>query len=334
VSEPRKHHYVPVFYQKHFVNPRGLLWVYDRSLKTCKELNPTSVCFAKDFYTLRRTDAPWDRRVETDCFSIVDGKCSSGLRAFLSQSATPEQLSDVLYFMAVQIHRTPSFAMTMKKMYVSSAEEMMRLMAVDVGRMQSALDRYKRDTGESTDVSAESMVKAVREKGLEVEATEAAFLRHIFSQAESTFKGISRLFPEVLIAPDNVGFITCDNPMTVVPPAGCPLVGLYILGTVSYFPLSRQVCLRLGQSGSRFDTRKISKEKVQVINQNIAASSERFVMGPDKAQLISTIKKSGSEEQDATPRHTVETLNPTDSGSYMKLTRHPTRYFYVKGLAP
>jgi hypothetical protein len=334
VSEPRKQHYVPVFYQKYFVNPHGLVWVYDRCLRTCKELHPESVCCEKDFYTVKPKDAPWDRRVETDCFSLVDGMGSSALRAFLSQSATRETIGNVIYFMAVQMHRTPTFARTMKEMHVSTAEELMRLMAVDVGRMQSVLDRYSRDTGESVDVSAESMVKAVREKGLKVEATETAFLSHIFSQAESTFKLIVQLFPQMLIAPENAGFITCDNPMTVVPPKGCPFVGFFVRGTVSYFPLSRQICVRLDGSGKQFASRKISKETVQAINRNIAANSERFVMGPEKAQLIGTIKQSGSGGQDPMPRYTVERVNPDDNGSLMKLIRHPTRYFYVKGLAP
>jgi hypothetical protein len=47
-----KHHYVPVFYQKHFAASDGLLWVYDRTLKTCKQLHPLSICFEHDLYAL------------------------------------------------------------------------------------------------------------------------------------------------------------------------------------------------------------------------------------------------------------------------------------------
>lgn len=334
MKEPRKHHYVPVFYQKHFANPKGLLWVYDRNRGTCKELHPASVCFKKDFYTVRLRDAPWDRRVETECFNLIDGMSSSAIRALLSGSLSTETIGSVAYFMAVQMHRIPTFARIMSEMYVSGAEEMMRLMAVDVGRMQSILDRYSRDTGEVIDVSAESMVEAVREHKIQVKATETAFLNHIFSQAESTFKLIERLDWQVLIAPQTTGFITCDNPLTVVPPEGCPTVGFFIWGTVSYFPLSRQICVRLDRSGKPICCRKISKETVQMINRNVAANSDRFVMGPDKAQLISAIKYSGSDTQDPKPRFTLETLNPDDRGSYQKLTRSLTRYFYVKGLAP
>jgi hypothetical protein len=138
----------------------------------------------------------------------------------------------------------------------------------------------------------------------------------------------------LLVAPQNAGFITCDNPLTVVPPEGCPLVGFLVPGTVLYFPLSRQVCVRLKGSGNSSGSRKVSKKTVQAINRNIAANSERFVMGPDKAQLIRAIKKSGSDELDPVPRYEAEVVIADDSDSYMKLTRHRTRYFYVKGFAP
>ena len=135
MSEARKHHYVPVFYQQNFVNPRGLLWVYDRRLKTCKELNPRSVCFEKEFYTVKRKDAPWERRIETECFGLIDGMGSAAIRELLSGSPTHETIRGVFYFIGVQIHRTPTFAKTISEVYVASVEEMMRLMAVNVGRM-------------------------------------------------------------------------------------------------------------------------------------------------------------------------------------------------------
>jgi hypothetical protein len=334
VSEARKHHYVPVFYQQNFVNPKGLLWVYDRRLKTCKELNPRSVCFEKEFYTVKRKDAPWERRIETECFGLIDGMGSSAIRELLSASPLLETIRGVSFFMAVQIHRTPSFARIVSETYVAGAEELMRLMTVSVGRMQSVLDRYSQETGESTNISAESMVEAVRERRIRPVATEMPFLHHIFSQAERISEIFEQLDWQVLIAPHNVGFIICDNPAVVVPPEGCPSVGVLVPGTVKYFPLGRQYCLRLGTSSHSFSYRTISKETVQVINRNIAANSERFVMGQDKAQLMSTITLSGSVEQDPTPRFTVEILNADDHGSFQKLTRHPTRYFYVRGIAP
>ena len=47
-NPPKKHHYVPVFYQRYFTNDKGLLWVYDRKLKTYNAL--TGLAYTKVRY--------------------------------------------------------------------------------------------------------------------------------------------------------------------------------------------------------------------------------------------------------------------------------------------
>jgi Protein of unknown function (DUF4238) len=304
VGEPRKRHYVPVFYQKHFSNSKELLWVYDRREKTHKELHPLSVCFQSDMYTLKSKDAPWDRRVESKVLSFVDGMGSRAIRDLLSGNSSSEVIHTIAYFTGVQFYRLPWFARDISAAYVSGAEEMMRLMAVDAGRMQSIMDRYARKTGEPINVSAESMVEAIRGNQIGVVATERPFLTHIFSQAESLTKLIETLNWQILEAPRESGFVICDNPVTVVPSVASKHMGFLVPGTVAYYPLARQHCLRL--SGVRSSARRrVSKEKVQIIIFNIAANSERFIMGPDKAQLMSVVTRSGSIELDSKPRHTI-----------------------------
>ena len=64
-GEPRKHHYVPVFYQRHFVDEDGLLWVYDRKRQAYSHLHPRVVCSQNDFYTVFSKDGTIVRAVET-----------------------------------------------------------------------------------------------------------------------------------------------------------------------------------------------------------------------------------------------------------------------------
>jgi hypothetical protein len=331
MSEPRKHHYVPVFYQKNFANSRGLLWVYDRKLRTHKELHPRSICFQKDLYTLKRENAPWERRVESVCMSLVDGIGASTIRDLLSGQANGETYGTLAYFIGVQFNRLPSIGRFMSAIYVRGASEVMRVMAANVGRMQSVLDRYSRETGKSINVSAESMVDAVQSKSIQVVATEVPFLQNIFHAAENLSKVIQRLDWQILVAPPQTGFIICDSPVVVVPPRDTKDVGFLVPGTVKYFPLTYRYCLRLGELGRSFGYRKVSKDKVRVINFNIAANSERFVMGPQKAQLVSIISKSESVEEDASPRFTVDAMEQDEDGSLQKITFQPRRYFYDEG---
>ena len=183
-------------------------------------------------------------------------------------------------------------------------------------------------------MSAESMVEAVRSGSIEAVATEVGFLRHIFSQAESLSHVIEGLHWQILMAPSGTGFVICDSPVVVVPPRGSSSVGFLVPGVITYFPLSRVRCLRLVYGDRSISYRKISKETLQIINYNIAANSDRFIMGPDKAQLVSIVSRSESDREEAKPRFTVETVEQGDDGSLQKLTFQPRRYFYINGGAP
>jgi Protein of unknown function (DUF4238) len=104
----------------------------------------------------------------------------------------------------------------------------------------------------------------------------------MFSLAESISKVILALNWQILISPSGTGFIVSDSPVVIVPPKSQNAVGFGVPGAVKYFPLTRQRCIRLGEPGWSLENRKISKDTLQIINYNIAANSERFVMGPDK----------------------------------------------------
>jgi len=84
---------------------------------------------------------------------------------------------------------------------------------------------------------------------------------------------------------------------------------------VKYFPLTRSLCLRLGDTGSAFEFRRVDRETVRLINQNIAANSERFIMGSVRLQLETIVSRSGSTQMDSSARFTVEKVEEDESGS-------------------
>jgi hypothetical protein len=139
---------------------------------------------------------------------------------------------------------------------------------------------------------------------------------------------------EVLVASEETGFIICDCPVVLVPPKGSNEVGFLVPGSAKYMPISRHLCLRLGEPGRSRSYRKIDKEAVRIVNMNIAANSERFIMGPSRVQLANVVSRSGSNEMDSTPRFTIETLQSDDDGALQKLSAQPRRYFYPRNGAP
>jgi hypothetical protein len=335
LSEPRKHHYVPVFYQKHFTNSSGLLWVYDRARKTYQQLAPKVICCEKDLYAINHAKAPKDQRVESLALATADGICASSLKQVITGlivgTSLPDSaaIADIAYFVGLQCSRLPSTRDYVSSIYKTGAEEIMRLTTVSVGRMKSVLDQYARDTGNAVSVSPESMVEAVHGKHLEVVVTERPFIDHMFKQAGFLSRECLKMSWEILTAPGGTGFLLCDDPQVIVPAKGCPDVGIRIPGAIKYLPLSRDRCLRMGAMGTSLSYRPVDENTVEVVNLNIAANSIRFIMGPDRHQLERVVKKSGSVKPDTTPRFVNATFNQTDSGSTQMIGRNPGRYFYA-----
>jgi hypothetical protein len=322
---------VPVFYQKHFTNSNGLLWVYDRARQRYQELPPQVVCVEKDLYALKPKDGPRDQRVESLALATADGMCASAVRNLMSGTLppSPETSETIAYFVGLQSARLPWNREHISAIYRNALEEMMRLNTVSVDRMKSVLDHYAKETGDTVNVSAESMVEAVRHKQIQLTVTERPFLHHLFDQAEFVARLLSQMSWDILDSPPQAGFVLCDDPLAIVPSRGEGHIGLGIPGTVKYFPLTSQRCLRIGDIGNVFAHRKIDSHTVRIINQNIAANSDRFIMGPVREQLESVVMRSGSTGLDEEPKFTHAVSGQNDDGSLQRMTRNPRRYFYI-----
>jgi Protein of unknown function (DUF4238) len=141
----------------------------------------------------------------------------------------------------------------------------------------------------------------------------------MMEQATSLAGVLMRLQWEILEAAQDTGFILCDCPVVVVPPKGCDQVGFAVPGSAKYIPLSRQLCVRLGEPGRKRSFRKLDKEAVRIVNQNVAANSERFIMSPSRIQLESIVSRSGCATMESTPRLPVAG-NEVRRGRTLELT--------------
>jgi hypothetical protein len=329
-KDPRKHHYVPIFYQRAFTNENELLWVYDRVRREYKELHPLVVCFEKDLYAVKPDNKPLDMQVETKILRSVDAFGSRAIREFIERKPTPESEDALALFIAFQWLRVPTQRRDIRATYVNLIDELTRISFANVERAKEVMERYAPDYKEGSSVTPESMVEAIQGKHVKVEATEMPFLTTMMEQAETLSELLPKLEWEILVAPNDTGFIICDCPVVVVPPKGSNDVGFLVPGSVKYLPIERHHCVRLGEPGTLRRYRTIDKEAVRTINQNIAANSERFIMGPSQLQLEHVVTRSESQRIERKPRLIVETVQSDEDGSLQKLVSQPRRYFYPK----
>lgn len=333
MREARKHHYVPVFYQKHFTNENGLVFVYDRVRQSYQELHPRSICFQTDLYSTKPTDGrPRDRRLETQILSDIDGKSAAAIRESAAlHYPRGETLAQMAVFAALQYLRVPTNDTLMRAIYSEGANDLTEVAFSSVERAEASMRRYEERTGKRLRISPQEMVEAVTRGELTAEANEIPFLRSIVEHAKFFAKTLAGLKLEFLISPPAVGYILTDNPLTTVPAKGDKRIGLVNWGTFTYIPVTRLICLRYGITGHD-SFREIGREDVRLINQNLAINSERFIMGPNRRQLESVVRRSRSESVDPTPRFIFDKFTQENGGILRKLTHAPRAHYFYPNL--
>jgi hypothetical protein len=328
----KKHHYVPVFYQKGFADADGLLWVYDRKLQTYKKLHPIVLCRAEDLYAVRPENAPRDRTIETDVLSPIEGVAAPIVRKLSPGVALDRrEVRALVMFIGLQFTRLPSFGRAVSRTLETTMDEWLRMQFGTLKRAESALKELESQNGES-DISAEAMVDAVVNKKVKAKANETAFLRHMFEQANTLGLWLEDSQWTFLVAPHSSGFIVCDHPFVSVPAEGTVLDGMSygVPGATSYFPITQALCLRVRHGDYGFSYQNVDSRTVRTVNHNIAANSDRFIMGSNRRQLEAIVEKSGCVNPEPGERFSIDFLKTDENESLLKFTIRPRRYFYVK----
>jgi hypothetical protein len=323
----RKHHYVPVFYQTYFTNSNGLLWVYDRQLKTWKEVHPSRICAQTDLYAVETEKGTVDRRVETEVLSKIDGLSAGAFSRLVKgewKSPSPELLGAIIFFAALQNTRVPANREFISRTFEGFVSDYMEVAFGTLEHAKASISNYERTTGKKFGVTPESLVETVKRKGVRIVATETPFIESVLKDTFMIAEVFQSLDVKLLVSPPQVGFILCDTPVTLVPPPKVQTAGFLSPGTFTFMPLTRRLCLRLGPQGSGFALQPIEREEVRFINQNTAINSERFVMGPERIQLDSVIRRSGASKPSTVPRWKQIKI-PDNKGGIMRMIQFVPR---------
>ena len=222
----RKHHYVPAFYQRGFADADFLIWRYDRLRREYKQLPPRVNCREEDLYAVRAADGTWDRRIETDVLSPIDGAAAKVIQALTPGSIlTRKQVRELVMFIGLQHTRLPSFGKAVRQIAEATMNEWMRMRFGTLERAEDALGQYERETGIRL-IDAASMMDSVVNRRISASANEKVFIENMFKMANELGLRLEHSGWTVLVAPDTTAFIVCDDPFVPVPPQGAVLSGM------------------------------------------------------------------------------------------------------------
>jgi len=309
MSEPRRHHYLPISYLRRFTDDGtddGQLWLFDIDDRVMRQLRPINTGIQKHYNALKNKDGTRDLRIERALCEIEGAAVPILDKIERRETLTKAERDKLAFFVAAQMHRVPTFEAEVGKIVESTTKMSMRMLLGNPARAAAAMERFEKETGEKVGLTPEKMADFVTSDRFKVVATRNASLHMMVAQAPKMAGYFQQMDWGFFYAPTGSAFITSDNPFYLMPPSDIDwkpkLYGIGVLtpGTRKIFPLSPRVCLAMFDRGETTHYGEASPESVRDANIGIAADAFRFVIGREESQirwLVDFIER-GERERD------------------------------------
>jgi hypothetical protein len=221
-NEPRRHHYVPRCWLAGFTETGekdARLWVTDLSLGRQWPSTPDGAGHIRDFYRLEDERAS-DPAMAENALSRIEAKVAPILRAVNRERRQPslEELQAILFFMAIQWSRVPSFRPLILGMLDRTSQEQISKELKSPQSWRRALVKAGMDP-EAPGADYKRMKEFHAEKAYTLSAPTDWYVLRAFQSIEKVLPRLKKRFWETLISPSG-SFIGSDNPVILEGPKG------------------------------------------------------------------------------------------------------------------
>jgi hypothetical protein len=265
-------HYVPKFYLKGFTEDKRL-WVFERDQKF-RESKPKNEAHRPDFYCFddsgQRDDSP-EKALEQ-----IESRAAPIVRklANIEYDLTPENVADIVLFVAFMFVRTPVWREHLNRLAVRMRRDHDLALAGDKERFYkqcAEVDALK----SMTEVQYEELRQLLLRDDLDLQQKSVGF--NLSMMFKSGFE-ISNWLSEY--APPEIKFVTSDCPVFTLGPDvdGDPALGMGFgwKDVAVYFPLNKRACLVL-KRGIRPTAIKTNRDRTESINRLSMMNATKYV---------------------------------------------------------
>jgi hypothetical protein len=297
---PKRHHYLPRFYQEGFAGDDECVAVYDREKGASSRQQPVNTAVIGHYYTM--TDEEGRKRFEIEqCLSQIEGDASQIMRKLIAgQRISDEERMAFASFVALSSLRTPDWIDSIRH---ANGEIIKQVGRVAFGSPERAKANLQAN-GEAfldeqeLEESAKRMSEFINGGNYEIEVEREWALQLALPQAADIAPYLHYRRWQVLIAPPRKGFITADAPVYVgraTSEHGSPFrgVGFGSPNAVIYFPLDHAHSLLMFGDDQGLEYRPTSGERIRELNIRMARNSKRYLVGRDSALVESIAQTAG-----------------------------------------
>lgn len=252
----KRQHYIPRFYLNHFIDTdtpvlqTPYVWIFDKKSERIKNKAPLNFAYRHGYNNIIDENGKISSKVEEQ-FQVIEDKAARIIRKLLNLKYVSKiEREDLAVFIYTMRARIPYFKLIFKEV-----------------------------------VENEEYNKQLNDDHIDVNQIESNLAMDSVIRTSFMGKLLLRMFWSVLIAPDNISFITSDNPVIVLDP-NAPMLQSIGFATSKdseiIFPLSPKVCLY----GSWIKRKKIleyiNKDYTEDINFEIFKYSFKYLYSSTK----------------------------------------------------
>jgi len=247
---PKRHHYIPQFYLKFFVEPlpgrrKPGVWRFERGVKEPLYLAPSVAAVERHYYSIPAKEGGQNALVEEILLKPVDGAGA----LLLQQVATGDIVFNhserrfLSLFLGVMFVRVPARRRPTEDLAAAFAKFDMEVLAKTPGALESVLREMEKETGHASDVDVEGLRRYLLGdpivKGRPVASLEAVVRLPL--ELAPIFYAMDWL----ILKSDDFPFLTSDNPVVYVDATAKPgaPVGLNNENVEVIFSLNPAKCL-------------------------------------------------------------------------------------------
>jgi len=289
-----RHHYVPEFYLKGFVDPyKGCVWRYEKGGEIIP-LSTKDAAVIRDYHSFKKGEGEKDSETFEDFFNRIESKASLVIRKIIDQEILSEEEKAIFsLFIALMMVRVPNYRINTEKMIADIAKSFSLFTASDPEAFKKSLTKYEHDTGDIIDIPAEELrefilddskytIKTNPEISLGLSAMSIESLAPVFFKMNWTFIYASRDYK----------FVTSDNPLFYDDPThntnSSHGVGLLSKNVEVTFPISRDVALFCSW-GKKRKAIQVTNKMVKTINRRTISAALKYVFAPNRADGLNKI---------------------------------------------
>jgi hypothetical protein len=266
----KNHHYLPIFFQKGFVNKNGMIYVYDKKNDEFLPESPPKRHFFTKHLNNYRLDGKIVSSSEKELYSPMDGKVASLFKKViendtLTDITTPKDKIDFLLFLTHLFWRTPNSDALFKEIIEKE------------GVCNRYFGLYNEETGKR--LSDDDFPELKEKMLLDSEFLKISKILIPASDAnsEEVLGLVAKWKLFILSSASNMTFITGDSPIIY----SNQNVKLGHIFDNLFFPISTNQVLILNNNIPKF----IDSFIMRGINLSIIHSSKRFVASGNKDNL-------------------------------------------------